>query len=149
MTHVWRATAVAVAMIDVAATATAVALQASEQTSNAEVTFTRDISPIIFSACASCHHPGGPGPFGLTTYDEVRRRATQIAQVTKSRFMPPWKVEPGVGHFVGQRLLTYREIALIAQWASNGEPVGDPKRLPASPIQAYWWLLVHHAQSYS
>ena len=128
-------------MIDVAATAKAVALQTSEQTSDAEVTFTRDISPIIFSACASCHHPGGPGPFGLTTYDEVRRRATQIAQVTKSRFMPPWKVEPGVGHFVGQRPLTDREIDLIEQWAKTGAPEGDPKQLPPLPKFADGWLL--------
>ena len=128
-------------MIDVAATAKAVALQTSEQTSNAEVTFTRDISPIVFSACASCHRDGGPGPFGLTTYDEVRRRATQIAQVTKSRFMPPWKVEPGVGHFVGQRPLTDREIALIEQWAKTGAPEGDPKHLPPLPKFADGWLL--------
>ena len=128
-------------MIDVAATAKAVALQTSEQTSNAVVTFTRDISPIVFSACASCHRDGGPGPFSLTTYDDVRRRATQIAQVTKSRFMPPWKVEPGVGHFVGQRPLTDREIDLIEQWAKTGTPEGDPKQLPPLPNFADGWLL--------
>src|SRR5687768_13764026 len=127
-------------MIDAAATAKAVGLQTSEQTS-AEVTFTRDISPIIFSACASCHRDGGPGPFGLTTYDEVRRRATQIAQVTKSRFMPPWKVEPGVGHFLGQRPLTDREIELIEQWAKTNAPEGDPRLLPPLPTFADGWLL--------
>ena len=75
-----------------------------------EVTFTKDVAPIIFGACVSCHRDGGPGPFNLTTYDEVRRRATQVAQVTRSRFMPPWKIEPGVGHFVGQRTLSDAEI---------------------------------------
>src|SRR5262245_4799127 len=76
-------------------------------------TFSKDIAPIVFDACVSCHRANGPGPFPLTSYDEVRRRATQIARVTSSRFMPPWKVEPGVSHFVGQRLLTDKEIALI------------------------------------
>jgi Flp pilus assembly protein TadD len=104
-------------------------------------TFALDIAPIVFNACVSCHRTGGPGPFPLTTYDQVRRRATQIAQVTRSRFMPPWKVEPGVGHFVGQRLLTDREIALIGQWASTGAPEGDPARLPALPKHADGWLL--------
>ena len=89
----------------------------------------------------SCHRAGGPGPFPLTTYDEVRRRATQIAQVTRSRFMPPWKVEPGVGHFVGQRPLDDKEIALIEQWAKSGAPEGDPKQLPALPKFADGWLL--------
>jgi Flp pilus assembly protein TadD len=104
-------------------------------------TFTQDIAPVVFNACVSCHRAGGPGPFPLTTYDEVRRRATQIAQVTRSRFMPPWKVEPGVGRFVGQRLLTDREIASIEQWAGNGAPEGDPRRLPPLPRHADGWLL--------
>jgi Flp pilus assembly protein TadD len=71
----------------------------------------------------------------------VRRRATQIAKVTSSRFMPPWKVEPGISHFVGQRLLTDQEIATIDQWAKSGAPEGDPKDLPALPKFADGWLL--------
>ena len=71
----------------------------------------------------------------------MRRRATQIAQVTRSRFMPPWKVEPGVGHFVGQRPLDDTAIALIEQWAKSGTPEGDPKQLPALPKFADGWLL--------
>jgi Flp pilus assembly protein TadD len=106
-----------------------------------EITFTRDIAPIVFGACASCHRANGPGPFSLTTYDDVRRRATQIAQVTKSRFMPPWKVEPGVGHFVGQRQLTDREIDLIERWVKDGTAQGDPQLLPALPVFADRWLL--------
>lgn len=138
----WRAPAVAgaVAMIvaGFAATAKAVAPRAPVQT---EITFSRDVAPIVFEACASCHRPNGPGPFNLTTYDDVRRRATQIAQVTRSRFMPPWKVEPGVGHFAGQRQLSDREIVVIEQWAANGTPEGDPKHLPALPRFADGWLL--------
>jgi Flp pilus assembly protein TadD/mono/diheme cytochrome c family protein len=111
------------------------------QQPEADVTFARDIAPIVFDACVSCHRPGGPGPFSLTTYDDVRRRATQIAQVTQSRFMPPWKVEPGVGQFVGQRQLTDREIALIDRWAKDGTPEGDPKLLPALPASSGGWLL--------
>jgi Flp pilus assembly protein TadD len=95
----------------------------------------------MFKSCVSCHRDGGPGPFSLTTYDEVRRRATQIAQVTKSRFMPPWKVEPSIGHFVGQRPLSDAEIASIDRWASSGTPEGDPKLLPALPKFADGWLL--------
>ncbi len=110
------------------------------------VTFSRDIAPIVFDACVSCHRTGGPGPFPLTTYDEVRRRATQIAQVTRTRFMPPWKVTPEVGHFVGQRLLTDREIALIDQWATNGTPEGDPQALPAA-AETRRWLAARQARS--
>ncbi|MGE0865223.1 MAG: tetratricopeptide repeat protein [Vicinamibacterales bacterium] len=106
-----------------------------------EVTFTRDIAPIVFNACVSCHRAGGPAPFGLTTYDQVRRRATQIATVTRSRFMPPWKVEPGIGHFVGQRPLTDAQIALIESWASSGAPEGEAAAMPALPNLPDGWLL--------
>jgi mono/diheme cytochrome c family protein len=106
-----------------------------------DVTFAKDIAPIVFDACVSCHRANGPGPFPLTTYEEVRRRATQIAQVTQSRFMPPWKVSPGVGHFVGQRLLTDREIATLDQWAKSGAAEGDPRDLPPLPKHADGWLL--------
>ncbi|MEO7135295.1 MAG: tetratricopeptide repeat protein, partial [Vicinamibacterales bacterium] len=105
------------------------------------VTFSRDVAPIVYAACVSCHRAGGPGPFPLTTYDEVRRRATQIAQVTRSRFMPPWKVEPSVGHFVGQRLLTEGEIDTIDRWAKSGTLEGDPTMLPVLPKFADGWLL--------
>jgi Flp pilus assembly protein TadD len=104
-------------------------------------TFSRDIAPIVFDACVSCHRDGGPGPFPLTTYDEVRRRAAQIARVTASRFMPPWKVEPGISHFVGQRLLTDREIAQIGEWVKGGAPEGDSKATPPVPKHADGWLL--------
>src|SRR5687768_653871 len=128
-----RATALAVAGCFAVASLTATAKAVALRTSVQGVTFTNDIAPIVFDACVSCHRPGGPGPFSLTAYDDVRRRATQIAQVTKSRFMPPWKVEPGVGHFVGQRQLTDREIDLIEKWATGGTAEGDPKVLPALP----------------
>jgi Flp pilus assembly protein TadD len=104
-------------------------------------TFSRDVAPVIFDACVSCHRNGGPGPFPLTTYDEIRRRATQIAQVTRTRFMPPWKVEPGVSHFVGQRLLTDAEIATIDRWVKNGTPQGEPSVMPQPPVFADGWLL--------
>ncbi len=106
-----------------------------------DVTFAKDIAPIVFDACTSCHRPGGPGPFSLTTYAEVRQRATQVAQVTQRRFMPPWKVEPGVGHFVGQRTLSGRELELIDRWVRDGAPEGDSSQLPPLPKWPDGWLL--------
>ncbi|MEO7156778.1 MAG: tetratricopeptide repeat protein [Vicinamibacterales bacterium] len=149
--NVWRATASAVATTVLAVAALTTAFAATAATAVGEpakagalqtsATFSRDVAPIVFDACVPCHRTGGPGPFPLTTYDEVRRRATQIAQVTRSRFMPPWKVEPGVGHFVGQRLLSDAEIGTIDRWAKNGAPQGDPTVLPVLPKFADGWLL--------
>ncbi|MEO8679889.1 MAG: tetratricopeptide repeat protein [Vicinamibacterales bacterium] len=116
-------------------------LLTSASASAQDVTFTHDIAPIVFEACVSCHRAGGPGPFPLTTYQEVRQRATQIALVTESRFMPPWKVEPGLGHFVGQRMLTAGEIASINRWATTGTAEGNPRDLPRLPKATDGWLL--------
>src|SRR5262245_8136518 len=58
------------------------------------VTFTRDIAPLVFEHCAACHHDGGAGPFPLLTYTAVKQHATQIADVTRRRYMPPWKPNP-------------------------------------------------------
>ncbi len=103
--------------------------------------FTRDIAPLIFEACTPCHREGGPGPFSLATYRDVRQRASQILEVTRSGFMPPWKVERSVGHFVGQRALTDEEIARIGRWVAGGTPEGDPADLPRLPAFADGWLL--------
>lgn len=106
-----------------------------------EVTFTRDIAPIVYISCASCHRAGGPAPFSLVTYADVRRRATQIAQVTRTRFMPPWKVEPGVSHFTGQHPLTEEQIGLLDTWARTGTPEGSARDLPPRPAWPAGWLL--------
>jgi hypothetical protein len=57
-------------------------------------TFTKDVAPIIFANCASCHRPGGTAPFSLLTYADVKSRARLIGSVTVRHFMPPWKPEP-------------------------------------------------------
>lgn len=81
---------------------------------------TGDIGPIIHSRCVPCHRAGGDAPFSLETIDDVRRRASMIVAVTKSRYMPPWKPVPGHGNFRGSRRLTDIEIATIEQWVSGG-----------------------------
>src|SRR4051812_34077778 len=81
----------------------------AQPVSPATVTFTKDVAPIVFQHCASCHHPGGAGPFSVLTYSSVRSHARQIAEATKRRYMPPWKPAAGYGRFVGENRLTPAE----------------------------------------
>jgi hypothetical protein len=104
-------------------------------------TFADDVAPVIFEACTPCHRQGGPGPFSLANYKEVRQRASQIVKVTRSRFMPPWKVDPAVGHFQGQRQLTDAELAMLDAWVAAGTPEGNPADAPALPAFPDGWLL--------
>ena len=105
-------------------------------------TFADDIAPIVLAHCAPCHRPGEVGPFPLLTYDDVRRRARQIAEVTASRFMPPWKPAPGFGGpFIGSRRLADSDVALFRRWAEAGAPAGDLSRVPPQPTWPEGWRL--------
>ena len=105
-----------------------------------QVTFARDVAPIIFDHCGMCHHPNGSAPFSLLTYAAAKQRATQIAAVTKSRFMPPWKSEPGYGEFIGQRHLREAELGVLQQWVAGGAPEGDSRSL-AQPHWTEGWQI--------
>jgi tetratricopeptide (TPR) repeat protein len=104
-------------------------------------TFTHDIAPIVFRSCAPCHHAGGTGPFPLLTYGDVRKHARQIADVTRSRYMPPWLPEPGYGDFEDERRLTTREIQTIQDWVAHGAPEGTSADLPSPPSFPEGWQL--------
>ena len=106
-----------------------------------EVTFNRDVAPIVFAKCASCHRPGEAAPFSLLTYEDVRRRASQIAEVTRTRFMPPWAPKAGHGDFAGARRLTDQEIETFAAWAAAKAPRGNEADLPPAPKFVDGWQL--------
>jgi Flp pilus assembly protein TadD/mono/diheme cytochrome c family protein len=104
-------------------------------------TFNKDIAPIVFQNCAACHHPGGPAPFSLLSFQDVKKRAQQIVAVTESRYMPPWLPEPGSGEFVGARRLSDEQIAVLRQWLAQGAMEGAPADLPPVPRFTAGWQL--------
>ena len=106
-----------------------------------EPTFNRDIAPIIFANCSSCHRPGEAGPFPLLSYSDVRKRATQIVDVTSRRYMPPWKPDPGYGDFLGARGLPADQIDRIRRWVNAGAPQGRAGDLPDLPEWTQGWQL--------
>jgi tetratricopeptide (TPR) repeat protein/mono/diheme cytochrome c family protein len=107
-----------------------------------QVTFAGDIAPIVYAKCAACHHDGGLGPFPLITYAAVKQHASQVADVTRRRYMPPWKPEPeGSGEFIGAPRLSQAEIDLIDTWVQGGAVEGDPRVLPPAPTFAGGWRL--------
>lgn len=102
-------------------------------------TFSRNVAPILYRQCAACHRPGGVAPFSLLTYRDAARRAALIAQVTATRYMPPWL--PATPRFHGERKLTDAEIATLARWAAMGAPEGNPAETPAAPKFPDGWQL--------
>ena len=104
-------------------------------------TWARDVAPVLFEHCATCHRPGEAAPFSLLTADDAADHARQIAEVTRSRYMPPWLAEPGDPPFVGERLLTDDEVATLSRWAEAGAPAGDLSRAPEPPEFSPGWRL--------
>ena len=122
------------------ATLAALPVTAGETDSQAAVpTFNRDVAPILYNNCSNCHRPGEVAPFSLLTYEDAAKRAKQIAAVTQARFMPPWKAEPGYGHFLNERRLTDQQLATIRDWAAKGAPEGDPNQKPVPPKFSNGW----------
>ena len=104
--------------------------------------YTRDIAPILQKNCQECHRPGQVAPFALETYEQVRKRAADIASVVEDRAMPPWKASSHIGlKFKDERTLAEKDIATIAAWAESGAPEGDPRDLPPGPHFADDWTL--------
>jgi uncharacterized protein (TIGR03437 family) len=105
------------------------------------VTFNEHIAPIIYSNCSKCHHSGEVAPFSLMSYDDVSRHGRDIAIQTQSRFMPPWKPEPGWTPYRDERRLTPAQISLIQEWVAAGMPQGDPTKAPLAPQFTDGWQL--------
>lgn len=98
------------------------------------ITFNRQIAPILYKNCTTCHHPGGAGPFSLLNYADARRWGPQMVTVTQSRFMPPWLPEPGYGDFAHSRRLPDEDIALIRGWVKSGMLEGNRADAPVAPV---------------
>ncbi len=107
----------------------------------ARPTFSRDVAPILFESCATCHHPGGVGPFSLLSFSDAKKRARQIAEVTRSRYMPPWLPDPIDVELEGNRRLAETDIETIQRWVEQGGPQGDPAQLPPQPELPEGWQL--------
>jgi mono/diheme cytochrome c family protein len=114
---------------------------APDRTAAGTVTFNRDIAPLIFAHCVECHRPGQSAPFPLLTYDDVAAHARQIANVTASRFMPPWHPAEDFGRFRDMRRLSDGEISLIQQWVGSGCPEGVSEHLMQPPRMTNGWQL--------
>ena len=104
-------------------------------------TFTRDVAPIVFAKCASCHRPGEVAPMSLTSYSEVRPWASAIKQKVSTRAMPPWHADPAHGTFRNDLRLSDREIDTIVRWVDSGAREGNTALLPALPKFPEGWQI--------
>ena len=98
----------------------------------ADVTFARDVAPILQRSCQGCHRTGSMAPMSLVTYQEVRPWARSIREKVANRVMPPWHIDKTVGvrEFANDISLSDTEVDAVVRWVDAGAPLGNPDDLP-------------------
>ena len=106
------------------------AAPSADEKPKGDVTFCKDIAPILQKHCQECHRTGGIAPMSLQTYAEVRPWAVGIREAVAERKMPPFHAAGPIGRFVEDPRLTEEEIATIVEWVAGGAPQGNDANLP-------------------
>ncbi len=99
-----------------------------------QVTFYKDVAPVLQNRCQECHRPGEIGSFSMLTYNDVRPWAKAIKTSVLAKKMPPWFAAPKVGHFSNDRSPsqqeTQQEIDTLVGWVDGGAKEGSVKDAP-------------------
>jgi len=106
-----------------------------------QVTFYKDVLPVLQKDCQGCHRPGEAAPMSFLTYDQTRPWAKGIKQAVLSKQMPPWFADPHYGKFSNDRTLTPNEVETLVSWADNGAKAGDPKDAPKAIAWVEGWRI--------
>src|SRR5260370_654518 len=109
----------------------------AEETSSP--TFSKDVAPVLYKHCASCHRPGDIAPMPLLTYEQARPWAKSIREKVSLGQMPPWHATQQRGTFLNDRRLTDAEKDTLNRWVKDGAPQGDAKDLPPTPTFTEGW----------
>jgi len=97
-----------------------------------QVTFSKDVAPILQEKCQQCHQPNSIAPMSLITFEDTRPWARSMKQRVMTRQMPPWHIDPSVGvhDFKNDMSLTDAQIDTLVRWVDAGAPEGNPKDMP-------------------
>ncbi len=137
-----RAQHVVVAALGALALSAAAASLHAQQpaAANRVPTYSKDVAPIFYKSCTSCHRAGEIGPMALVTYQDARPYAKSIANKVAAGVMPPWYGESSHA-FTNDRRLSDADRATILAWANGGAPEGNKADLPPAPTFADGWQI--------
>src|SRR5258708_2055912 len=105
------------------------------QATKSQVTFTKDVAPIMNRSCVRCHRPDEIAPMSLLTYADARPWARSIKERVSKHEMPPWFLDKTIGiqRYKEDPSLTDEEFATIVKWVDAGAPQGNPADTPPQP----------------
>src|SRR5215210_3124708 len=102
-------------------------------------TFAKDVAPILYKNCTTCHRPGEIAPMSLLTYEDARPYAKAIRDEVGGGHMPPWHADAPAGTFENERKLSDEEKKTLLAWVAGGAKKGDIKDLPPAPEYPAGW----------
>jgi hypothetical protein len=98
------------------------------------ITFHKDVVPVLQKNCQGCHRPGEAAPMSFLTYESTRPWAKAIKTAVVAKQMPPWFADPKHGTWANDRTLSQAEIDILATWADSGAKEGNKKDAP-KPVE--------------
>jgi mono/diheme cytochrome c family protein len=101
-------------------------------------TFNKDVAPILYSNCVTCHRPGGVAPMSLLALEQAQAYASAIREKVIARVMPPWYADSRFGEFRNARRLTPAQIDTLVAWIDGGTPQGGGVAPVAPKFQEGW-----------
>ncbi|MGI9607020.1 MAG: hypothetical protein ACR2P0_12855 [Acidimicrobiales bacterium] len=98
--------------------------------------FEADVLPILEGVCAQCHTAGGPGTthWTLGTAGDAVDLAPTIAEVTSSRWMPPWPASDVSLPFLNDLSLSDEQIETLGAWTAADAPLDVDANRPIESL---------------
>ncbi len=103
-------------------------------TGSTQVTYYKDVLPVLQKNCQNCHRPGEAAPMSFMTYESTRPWAKAMKAAVLSKKMPPWFADPHYGKFANDRTMPQNEMNTLVAWVDSGAKVGNAKDAPP-PVQ--------------
>ncbi len=84
------------------------------------VSYEADVAPILAENCASCHRDGGIAPFAMDSHAMVQGWSPMIREVLMTKRMPPGQIDPHVGNYSNDYVLSVQEQQTLISWIEAG-----------------------------
>ena len=92
---------------------------------HANISYSKDVAPIMQAKCVACHQEGGIAPFKFDSYEVVKSFAPMIQESVMSERMPPYFADPHIGTFKNDHGLTAEQNKTLIHWLRAGAPRGS------------------------
>jgi hypothetical protein len=110
-------------------------------TASPQVTFYKDVLPVLQKNCQTCHRPGEAAPMSFLSYESTRPWAKSIKTAVLTKKMPPWFADPHYGKFANDRSLSQAETDTLVAWVDGGAKAGDAKAAPPALDWVEGWRI--------